>query len=102
MQKLSDIYIGRVISHSSGKMSDIIPKFYNFLKAHDAAEDLPTLHYGKHKRLGLSKAKYFQSEFALNDCDLLIERLNEIAPEGSYFGVSSDSSVMYGFWLKLI
>jgi hypothetical protein len=98
--KLSEDYKGSV---SSGTMrpEDLIPTFYEEAKIHGCEVKETTFHklaYRKPQPLPEDWEEYYQSEEADWDLESLFDMLDEIAPEGCYFGSHPGDGADYGFW----
>ena len=100
------------IIHGTGRPEDLIPAFIeaagarleavSFEKGADAPERIRR-HGELQDELGAIEqwaeaAGYFDSEASMHDLETLFNILNELAPEGCYFGAHEGDGSDFGFW----
>jgi len=78
------------VSHGTMRLEDLIPTFIGTLTVHGAfvPAGIPTD----------GDDDYYASEKAQWDLDALFDALDEIAPDGCYFGAHPGDGSDYGFW----
>ena len=95
MSQLGTDWIGSVIS-ATLREQDLIPAFEGVLdiagEEYDRPPAVDKLLLGK----SLTDAEWEEIGFYLNET--LIDTLNEIAPEGTYFGSHPGDGADFGFW----
>lgn len=87
---LSQDFVNVSLSHATMRPEDLIPAFANFLSEQKGID--PTLYPV------VGPGYDFNSEDADWLLDSLFDKLNAIAPEGTYFGAHPGDGSDYGFW----
>ena len=105
---LSDHYQDQSLSHATMRTEDLIPCFYDFIIDVFGTNNLDELQLIKigctvyHSEYLSEKVDppgdYWDSEAASYDLEDLFDLLDEIAPEGYYFGSHPGDGSDYGFW----
>ena len=91
---MTDVAHGTV-SHGTMRAEDLIPAFLDALAEHDmAAHDAIRDEYGH----SWEDDWDYDSEDAEFMLEALFDALNNIAPEGTYFGSHPGDGCDYGFW----
>ena len=87
------------VSNGTSRTEDLVPAFVWELKYQ---RPLKRAHRTLVREIEarMEQDGYFESEGASEDCnELLIDALNEYAPEYFYFGASPGDGAAYGYWL---
>lgn len=96
MKRLTDDWVNVTVSHGTLREADLIPAFEELLESAGVAYDRPAcvdrLLNGDH----LSTSEWEEASYYLNEG--LFDLLNEIAPEGTYFGAHPGDGSDFGFW----
>jgi len=96
-EKLGQEFVGFSVSQGTLRTSDLIEEFLSFLRQHDkeTAEELEDV-FGYSGECELDEEWYaWVGMIMLTD---LYDKLNEIAPEGTYFGAKEGDGADFGFW----
>lgn len=94
--KLDDSFVNQAISNGTDDAAELIPTFYNFLELRGWNDGIADA-YQKHRDAGTLN-EYFSSRRAENDLQELTDKLNEVAPYGTFFGTIDEDSSEWGFW----
>lgn len=99
------------ISHGTMRLEDLIPCFLGELDRLREARSFAEHRLGDAERYGIeddqlgeierrmtSGGIYFESEEAEWDLIILIDMLEDFAPEGHYFGAHEGDGSDYGYW----
>ena len=89
-QRLDDSYIGTSVSWGTMRDEDLIPAFESFLLEHDPDFEPERVNWASHDEAMMERSYYLN--------ETLFDRLNDIAPEGCYFGAHPGDGSDYGFW----
>ena len=79
------------VSHGTMRVRDLVPAFLAVLPEDMVPEGV----VGRVKDGG---DEYWESEQVVWDLEELFDLLNDLAPEGCYFGSSEGDGSDYGFW----
>lgn len=89
------------VSHGTMRTEDLIPAFLNVLADYDM-EEHDRIRDDYHHHIWEDDADTegfdYDSEDAQYMLEALFNALNDIAPEGMYFGSHPDDGSDYGFW----
>ena len=84
------------VSHGTMRLRDLIPAFIAELEFYGVESD--ALAEIKARAESEDTRKYYGSETADLDLEDLFDMLDDIAPEGAYFGAHPGDGADYGFW----
>lgn len=99
MAKLSRDWVGESVSHGTMREEDLIPAFEAFLEAQGidlSTLDRPTEAIERLFDGEMTDADWESVSWYLNE--ELFEAMNDIAPDGCYFGSHPGDGCDYGFW----
>ena len=96
MTTLNYEYRNYSLSHATMRNEDLIPCFADFLRDH--AECWPYAEPVNACDHLFDETGYYDPELAEYLLDDLFSALNEIAPDGCYFGSHPGDGSDYGFW----
>ena len=84
------------LSHGTLLNDDLIPAFYEFLESINfkAADEI----YNDVDYYYILEFGHYDSETAYYLLDELFDKLNELAPDGYYFGAHPGDGSDFGFW----
>lgn len=92
------------ISHGTMRYVDLIPTFVEYLRAYDATHDVLT--DDENERIIRAVSNY-DNDLDLMErhggsvtylLDALFDAMNDLAPDGYYFGAHPGDGSDYGFW----
>lgn len=102
---LSQDFVNVSLSHATMRPEDLIPTFMFFLEEHNpkVAAQLTSSYSGEgwpYSQAGLAFGEFDDTQTELSEylLDDLFNALNNIAPEGTYFGAHPGDGADYGFW----
>ena len=95
-----DDYGCLIVSEGCCNPEYLIPAFLSFLsdytETEEEAKEVQAL-FAEYE--GYKAMEYYEGgEFMGEMCDFLYDRMQDIAPEGTYFGGSEGDSACIGFW----
>ena len=96
IKQLGDFYKNKSLSHGTLRNEDLIPEFAIFLEEH-AESNYAKFIQNTHNFSVLMTENYDgeQAHYTLED---LFDALNDIAPDGCYFGAHEGDGSDFGFW----
>ncbi len=97
MRQLGNEYVGAVISEGTLLDSDLIPKFESVLKNNYSEEELEEIDF---QEPDFDTEDIEEMEDIFFYFEYLFSVLEEISPEGTYFGTHEGDGCLYGFWQK--
>lgn len=89
------------VSHATMRPIDLFNSFTGFLAEHypDKYRELQAESWMPgHETLELEDAPYWESEDVSEDLNSLFDVMDELAPEGYYFGAHPGDGSDYGYW----
>lgn len=96
MGKLTDDWVNVSISHGTLRDVDLIPVFEEILESAGAGFDRPASVDRLLAGEELTESDWDEVSWYLNED--LFDLLNEIAPDGTYFGAHPGDGADFGFW----
>lgn len=86
------------VSHATMRTEDLIPAFIAAIRTIDTSIE-PQLS-GKLTDIesDMKVDGYFESDDSVYDLDWLFDKLNDMAPDGFYFGAHPGDGSDFGFW----
>jgi hypothetical protein len=85
------------LSEATMRPEDLIPCFIYAIRQIDP-DNKPLMDSMHELEVVIQDELYFESEDCQYDLDYLFDTLNELAPEGYYFGSHPGDGSDYGFW----
>ena len=98
--KLGKEFVGRELSTGTMRLEDLIPAFFRFLETvKEVVNDFECLNKVVSALQVDSEGQYEdRDEAELVLYEDLFDTLNDVAPEGCYFGAHVGDGSSYGFW----
>ena len=93
---LDQTFVNESLSHTTTRQEDLIPTFADFLDATDEWKNAEP--QSAARSLEMVDDYYVDDEAAQWILDDLFNALDEIAPDGTYFGSHPGDGSDYGFW----